>query len=69
MICSIVETEASPLDIVVLLAVLDTFSARASTKASCPISVLLNTIPVSTGAGPTVIFATLPVCKPFPSNE
>ena len=59
--CSIVETDAFPFDIVVLLAVLLTFSASASTRASSPISVLLNTIPVSAGAGETVIRATLPV--------
>ena len=61
MMCSIVDTEASPQEIVVLLAVLDTFSANASIYASSPRSVLLNLIPVSAGAGFIVIFATLPV--------
>ena len=59
--CSIVETEASPSDMVVLLAVLDTFSANALTTASSPRSVLLKTIPVFSGAGFTVISAILPV--------
>ena len=59
--CSIVETEAAPDEIVVLLAVLVTFSAKASTYASSPISVLLKRIPVSAGAGFTTILATLPV--------
>ena len=47
--------------VVVLLAVLDTFSATASTTASAPMSVLTNLMPESAGAGHTVIFATLPV--------
>ena len=42
------------------IAVFETFSAKASTRAP-PRSVLLNTTPVSTGAGPTTIVATLPV--------
>lgn len=45
----------------VLLAVFETFSARASMTASLPMSVLMKRMPVSAGAGHTVIFATLPV--------
>jgi hypothetical protein len=59
--CSIVDTDASPHEIVVLRAVLDTFSANASIVASSPMSVLLNMIPESAGAGLIVILADLPV--------
>jgi hypothetical protein len=56
-----VDTDASPHEIVVLLAVFDTFSAKASIYESSPKSVLMKRIPVLAGAGLIVIFATLPV--------
>ena len=64
-----VMTLSSPLEMVVLLAVLLTLQARASTMASCDMSMRLNTIPLSAGAGLRVTFAIRPVCSPFPSNE
>ena len=50
-----------PLEIVVLRAVFDTFSARASTSGQPSRSTLRKTRPVSAGAGITTIVATLPV--------
>ena len=63
-----VETDTSPLLMVVLRAVDDTLEARAATVAPSPRSTRRKTIPVPAGAGFTVMCEYFPVCSPFPSK-